>query len=424
MPDRLGRVEDPTFASDTGRADKRKAKSISQADTASTSDEQSGESKTATTAIMQVLPALESGGVERGTLEMADAILAKGWHSLVVSEGGSMQSALERKGSSHITLPISSKNPFAILRNSRKLARIIKKENISLVHARSRAPAWAAMLAARRCNVPFVTTFHGMYSGSAFPLKRWYNSIMTKGDRVIAISEFVARHIYDHYRTDPKKLTIIHRGVDLTTFDPEAISQHRIVALANQWRIPDDLPIIFMPGRLTRWKGQMELIRALSMLDTRHFFCIIAGHEGSHRKYRHELEDAIMQRDLGSNVRIVDATRDMPAAYLLSHVIVVPSTRPEAFGRIAPEAGAMGKPVIAFGHGGALETVQDGRTGWLVQPGNVPKLSEAINESLTISDARYRQLSEAARLYAREQFALDKMRNQTLAVYQSLLQTA
>lgn len=203
--------------------------------------------------ILQILPRLQAGGVERGTIEMTDAITKAGWRALVVSEGGALIPNITHAGGEHITLPVASKSPFAIRRNAHKLGQIMKQNNVSLVHARSRAPAWSAYMACQSLEVPFVTTFHGVYGTEGF-LKKRYNSVMAKGDRVIAVSQYVYDHILDEYEVDPARLRLIHRGVDLKSFNPDKVIPDRIIALTKAWRLEDDNspPIIFCPGRITR----------------------------------------------------------------------------------------------------------------------------------------------------------------------------
>ena len=196
-----------------------------------------------------------------------------------------MLPSLAYVGGEHITLPLASKNPFTIWRNAKRLEKIIRAQQVDIVHARSRAPAWSACIAAKRTGIPLVTTFHGVY-GLQPKIKQKYNAVMTKGERVIAISYFVARHIAEHYQVEPSRLRIIHRGVDLTLFDPNRIVPQRMVDLVTKWRIPDDLPIIIMPGRITRWKGQHVLIEALAKLPHRHFFCLLVGDDMGHLNYR------------------------------------------------------------------------------------------------------------------------------------------
>ena len=218
--------------------------------------------------VLQVLPALETGGVERGAVDIAAAVAAAGWRALVASSGGAMVRELVRAGAEHVTLPLARKSPFALRANVASLAALIESEGVDIVHARSRAPAWSAYEAARRTGRPFVTTFHGTYNfGNA--LKRWYNGVMARGDRVIAISDFIADHVRRNYGVGDERLRVVPRGIDLEVFDPARVNSERIVQLAAKWRLPDGVPVVMLPGRLTRWKGQAALIDALTVLGRR-----------------------------------------------------------------------------------------------------------------------------------------------------------
>ncbi len=370
--------------------------------------------------ILQVLPQMRTGGVERGTIEIAGAIVRAGWRALVVSAGGSMIPNLIYAGGEHITLPLASKNPFIIWRNARALEKVIHHYKVDIVHARSRAPAWSAWLAAKRTNTAFVTTFHGVY-GLEPRLKKYYNAVMTKGDRVIAISNFIAQHIKDNYKVHPSRLRIIHRGVDTDIFSPERVRQQPMVDLAAKWRVPDDIPLILMPGRITRWKGQHVLVEALARLPHRHFFCLLVGDDLGHPSYRKEIEHLIIRRGLEGNVRIADNTAAMAEAYTLAEVVVSPSIEPEAFGRVPVEAQAMGRMVIATSHGGACETIIHGETGWLAKPGDPEDLSKVIEGVLHMTEEEKTYISNNAIAHVREHFSAQSMCSKTLRVYEELI---
>jgi glycosyltransferase involved in cell wall biosynthesis len=370
--------------------------------------------------ILQVLPALRSGGVERGTIEVARAIVQAGGVALVASSGGPMTAQLAHAGATHVTLPLKTRNPFAILRNSYRLSRLIRKYKVDIVHARSRAPAWSAWLAARRTGTHFMTTFHGTY-GLQNKWKQRYNSIMTRGERVIAISYFIAQHIRAHYAVDTSRVRIIHRGVDLKLFDPFKHSPQRMIVLAKEWRLPDDLPVIIFPGRITRWKGQDVFIRALAALPHRHFFAVIVGDDNGHETYRKELEALIMACGLGDYVRIAGHTQYISEAYMLARLVVSTSIEPEAFGRVVLEAQAMGKPVVATNHGGPQETVIADVTGWLVSPGDILQLSSVIGHALALDDEALNAMAQEAIANA-QHFSMDKMCDQTLSLYAELLE--
>ena len=312
--------------------------------------------------VMQVLPALVQGGVERTAVEIASAVGKAGGRCIVVSAGGPMQHDITRARAEHITLPVDSKNPFVMYANISRLAKIISDNNVDIVHARSRAPAWSAWAAAKRCGVPFVTTFHGTYSLGG-RLKHRYNAIMTRGKRVIANSTFIAGHIRKNYGVPSAKLRIIHRGVDLDRFDAHKVKTQRVVGLANEWRLEDGLPVVMLPGRLSRWKGQTVFIKAIAALGRKDIRCLLVGSDQGRSDYRKELVKMIADNGLNEVVRIIENCNDMPAAYMLTDVVVSASTDPEAFGRVITEAQALGRPVIATDHGGARETVIQGETG-------------------------------------------------------------
>lgn len=366
------------------------------------------------------MPSLITGGVERGALDVAASLVEAGCTSLIASSGGPMVHELERYRSRHFKLPVDAKTPWAIWKNIERLADLIRAENVDLVHARSRAPAWSAYYAARRTHRPFVTTFHGTYNFSG-GLKHRYNAIMTKGDRVIAISDFIAGHIAEHYKIDPAIIRVIPRGIDEVQLDPARVTQERVIQLATQWRLGSDVPVITLPGRLTRWKGHTVLIDALAKLPHRDFLCLFVGSEGRRSEYRKELEAQVLERGLGGSVRIVGECRDMAAAYMLSDVVVSASTDPEAFGRVAAEASAMGRPVVATDHGGARETVKPGETGWLVPPGNADALAEAIQQALSLSEKQRVALGKRGRAYILSRFTKKRMCEATLAVYREVL---
>ncbi len=369
--------------------------------------------------ILQVLPELRSGGVERGTIEMARAIKKAGGRPIVASQGGAMVSQLSHSGILHLHLPLASKNPLTIRKNAKKLAKIIKEHNVNIVHARSRAPAWSAWLACKRTKCHFVTTFHGTY-GLKGSMKRWYNSIMTRGARVIAISHFIANHIQTNYRIDPTNLRIIHRGVDLKLFNPFAHSPQRMIEITKEWRLPEELPLILFPGRITRWKGQDVFLKALALLPHRNFFAIILGDDKGHGAYRQELEALITQLGLEGHVRMARHTNYVSEAYMLSRVVVATSLEPEAFGRVVLEAQAMGKPVIATNHGGPQETVIADVTGWLIEPGKEDVLSMYIEHALKLDDETMHWMAEQGVINAR-QFSVEMMCQNTLNVYSELL---
>lgn len=370
--------------------------------------------------VLQVLPGLETGGVERGTVDMTAAIVNAGWTALVVSSGGQMVREVERAGGTHITLPSHSKNLFVMRANARRLARLIRWHGVDLVHARSRAPAWSARLAARRTRCHFVTTFHGTYSARG-ALKRRYNRIMARGERVIAISDFIGEQVVSLYRADPARVRVIHRGIDVGIFNAAAVTPARTIQLANEWRLADGMPVIMMPGRLTRWKGQGVLIDALARLGRRDVRCLIVGSDQGRTRYREEIEKRARRAGIADIVQLVGHCRDMPAAYMHADVVVSASVEPEAFGRVAAEAQAMGRPVIATDLGAARETVIDGETGWLVPPGDPDALAAVLAKAIAMSTAAREAMAARATAHIHAKFTRDRMCAETLAVYRELL---
>ena len=375
---------------------------------------------TSSPTILQVLPALATGGVERGTVDVAAAIVAHGWRALVASNGGRLVPQLVQHGAEHIALPLDRKHPFALWQNSRRLADVARREQVSLIHARSRAPAWSAFCAARRLGLPFVTTYHGAY-GHSPALKRTYNSVMVRGDAVIAISDYIRDYILKHHpATDPAKITVIPRGVDLAVFNPALVDPTTIAALRRDWQLPDDgRPVILLPARPSRWKGLDVALAALARLPSRNWHAVFLGCIGN--RYADALVAEAQAAGLADQITFAPPTDAMPAAYRIADLVLSPATKPEAFGRIAIEAQAMGRPVIATDHGGARETIRDGVTGWLVPPGDAEALALRIMDLLSLdTDERY-ALAVAAR-HQSETFSLAAMTEATLSLYTDVLQ--
>ena len=369
--------------------------------------------------MLQIIPSLVSGGAERGTVDLAAALVEAGWISHVASSGGALKQGVIRAGAQHLTLPLASKNPLVMRRNAKVLVRLIRQLGIDIIHARSRAPAWSAWAAAGATGCHFVTTFHNAY-GARTALKRRYNSVMARGERVIAISHFVADHAATVYGIERERLRVIPRGVDLASFDPTRVGAQRIIDLARQWRLPDDAPVVMLPGRLTRWKGGLDFIAAIAALGRRDLCCILVGAAQSGR-FRKELDAAIEGRGLGGLFRLVGECGDMPAAYMLADVVVSASRDPEGFGRVVVEAQAMGRPVVATDHGGARETIVPGVTGWLVPPRDPDALAAAIGEVLSLGAQERECLARRTIAHVAAHFTRDAMCARTIEVYEELL---
>jgi glycosyltransferase involved in cell wall biosynthesis len=381
--------------------------------------------------ILQIIPALDTGGAELSTVEIAHAIVRGGGRALVATSGGRLSARIIEAGGEIIPFPAATKNPARMMANARALAALIRRETVDLVHARSRAPAWSAFAAARATKRPFVTTYHGAYAEKN-ALKRAYNSVMARGDRVIANSAFTAHLIRTRYGTDEARIRIIHRGVDATEFDRAHLDDARLAALRSAWNIAPDQRVILQAARLTRWKGQPVLIEALAQLSTMSgdWVCVFAGDDQGRTAYSDELASLAARHGVSDRVRFVGHVGDMPAAFALATVTVIASTDPEAFGRTAIEAQMMGSPVIATRIGAPPETVRappavtyGERTGWLIAPGDPPALAAALTQALGLSPGERERMSDRAVANARDHFSLDAMKLATLVVYDELLDT-
>ncbi|CAN7463497.1 glycosyltransferase family 4 protein [Phenylobacterium sp. LjRoot219] len=376
--------------------------------------------------LLQVVPELETGGAELSALEIARAVTTAGGRALVASRGGRMVSRLEADGGRLVTLPAHSKNPLVILGNAARLVDLIRREKVSLVHARSRAPAFSALWAAQATGTPFVATYHGIYKAKS-GLKRWYNAVMTRGDLVIANSDYTRAHVLAEHRIDPAKVVAIPRGVDLDRFDPAHIAPERVDALNQAWGIaPDDRRTkILLAGRLTRIKGHLTIVEAAQRLRAQgrdDFLILFAGDDQGRTDYRQELAGAIAAAGLQEAIRIVGHCDDMPAAFLLCDLAILPTTVPESFGRAAVEPQAMGRPVIAAAHGGTLETVVAGETGWLAPPGDAGAWADALAEAIDLGPAGRDRMGAAAQVRARSLYRVEAMCEATLTAYERVLE--
>lgn len=373
--------------------------------------------------IMQVLPALNSGGVEQGVIDLNAAIVAAGGQSIVVSSGGTRVREIVKAGGVHIQLPVHSKNPLVIATNITRLRHLIRKHDVDIVHACSRAPAWSAGRAVQGTAARYVTSVHAEHKITG-ALKKLYNSSITKGERVIAVSHFLADHLEANYQVDPARIRVVHRGVAIERFHPNAVTPDRLIKLAKQWRIPDGASVVMLPGRINRTKGHMFLIDALQKIQHKDLFCLFVGSSLGNENFRRELEGYIENSGLNGSVRIVSACDDMPAAYMLATVVVSPALKPEGFGRIQIEAQAMGRPIISTDHGGAKETIVPDETGWLVPPGDVDALAAALDEALSLDAGLRARLATHAMSHVVKSFSNDKMCASTLDVYAELLNAA
>jgi glycosyltransferase involved in cell wall biosynthesis len=380
--------------------------------------------------ILQIIPRLDTGGAERTTVEITAAVAASGGRALVASEGGRMAQQVIEAGGQIIPFPAGTKNPAYMLANGFRLARLIEREGVDLLHARSRAPAWSALLAARMTGCAYVTTYHGAYAERG-PLKRGYNSVMARGDVVIANSRYTAELIQARYGTPAKRIRVIHRGIDEATFDPDRVVPERVSRLRRSWGVGTVERVVLLAARLTGWKGQSVLIDAFGALPAgvREGVCLVlAGDAQGRTGYVDDLQRQAAALDLADRVRLVGHVEDMPAAYLAAHVCVVASTEPEAFGRAAAEAQAMGCPVIATGIGAAPETVRavpaysaEEITGWLVPPNDPGALADRLRAALALSGEQRTAMGARARAHIMSAFSLESMQLATLRSYDELL---
>lgn len=371
--------------------------------------------------VLQVLPELNQGGVELGTIEIASELKKKGIENFVASEGGRMAYQLERMKVKHFTLPLKTKNPFKWWLNYRRLVKIIRQNGINIVHARSRAPAWSAYWAAKKTGAKFLTTFHGTYGLKPRWLKLRYNRVMTYGDLVIAISNHIKQHILKNYKCDENKIRLIHRCVNMDNFDVSKMTAERMIKLMEEYHLPEDKKIILLIGRLTRWKGQRLMIDALEKIKDTDFFCVFVGDDQGRTYYTEELKEAIANKGMEGRFAFIRNVTDVPAMMMISDVVVSASLEPEAFGRIAAEGEAMGRIVVASNIGGSLENLKDGVTGMHFKAGDADSLASVLRSALSMSEAERKKMGEAAIDFVKENFTKQIMCDKTLAVYHELV---
>lgn len=373
-------------------------------------------------AILQVVPALETGGAERTTVDMARAIVAAGGRAIVASRGGRMVEELIAAGATHAEMAVHSKNPVVMGLNVERLARLIEREGVDLVHARSRAPGWSALAAARRAKVPFVTTYHSRVHEKP-RLKVFYNSVMVRGDAVIANSQWTAANIRAVHKPEEARIFTVPRGIDIAAFASPA--PERVAALKSRWGIGDDAGTIFLhPARLTRWKGQVISIAAAQLLKQRgigDFTLLLAGDAQGRDAYEGELRQAIAAAGLGAHVRLVGHSDDMAAAYALSHCVLSPSIEAEPFGRTAVEAQAASRPVVVSDSGGQQETVIEGKTGFRVPPGDPAALADAMARVAGMDAATRAAMGAAGHDNAATHYSVGAMCGATLSIYARLI---
>jgi glycosyltransferase involved in cell wall biosynthesis len=371
--------------------------------------------------IIQALPSLISGEVENGTVEIAKFLVENGYQSIVLSSGGEMVEELKHSLSKHIQINIDSKNPFWIYKNIAIINKILQDYQVDIIHARSRAPAWSCYYATKNTNTRFITTVHGIYSSKNF-LQRMYNSVMTKGDRVIAVSDFVKKYLLENYVVDEENIRVIPRGVDHQYYDPSKINPLKIQKFRKKYNLPEDVPIVLLPARFTNWKGQKLLIQAINKIKSLNFYCIMVGDLAKHPEYVNNVKEMIASLRLQNKIQLFGSENDMYNLYAISDIILSTSIEPEAFGRTIIEAQSMQKLVIASNIGGTSETIAHEVSGLHFISSDVSDLAETIKYSLEIFGSKtHIDMINSARESVINNYSLRSMQIKTLKVYQELL---
>ncbi len=369
--------------------------------------------------IAQILPALNTGGVERGVVEISKALIDNNFRSIVISSGGYMVPQLKRNGTAHYELDVKTKNPFKWSKIRSQLKIILEKERVDLIHLCSRGPAWIAFPLGSILDIPVITSVHMRFRKSNF-LKKYYNSILTKGNLIIAISKHIEESIKESFPKVSDKIKIIHRGVDLDLFNPTNINSARIIAQSKLLNLKDNLPVIIMAARPAMWKGYLSLIKALSKVD-QNYQCVLIGASDGSKKFQDTLIKHIIKFNLETKVKLVDSSKDIQASLILGDIIIMPSVTPEPFGRIILEAQALGKIPIAFDHGGASETILNGRNGFLAEPLNINSLAENISLALSLKTNKREKMSTFSKKFVSKNFSHDRMCKLTLSLYKQCI---
>ena len=377
--------------------------------------------------VLQVIPKLGYGGAETGCYDIAHFLAEKDCKSIIVTSGGPLIQYVRKKKVKIIKLPVNSKNPLTVILNTIALALIQIFYRIDIVHARSRAPAWSCYWSTFFTRRKFVTTFHGTYNFKN-KFKKFYNSVMVKSKLTIAGSNFIFNHInenYSKYLKHKNKLLVIFRGINLNYYNPNKISDIKLLKLKKEWNIEDDKFKILLPGRLTNWKGQLNFIEALNILiedyNTTNFQAIILGSDQGRKVYKKKLIDLIQRYRLGPKIKFFEHCKEMPLAYSLSDVVVSASTKPEAFGRVSVEAQAMGKPIIASDLGGSKETILKGKSGFLYKYDDPRQLAKNLNNIIELDEVSLHSMGNEGRKNVSKKFDVEAMCDSTLREYKKLL---
>ena len=369
--------------------------------------------------IAQILPALNNGGVERGVVEISKALVDNNFRSIVISSGGYMVPQIIRNGGIHYELDVQTKNPLKWPKIRSELKSVLEGENVDLIHFCSRAPAWIGVPLGAILDIPIITSVHMRFRKSNV-FKKYYNSILTKGNFIIAISKHIEKSIKNSFPMVSGKIKVIHRGVDLDLFNPNNINPARIISQSKHLNLKDNVPVIIMAARPAMWKGYQVLIKALSKVK-HNFQCVFIGAGDGNQKFQNILIKKIIQSKLETKIKLIGSTRDIQAAMILGDLIIMPSLTPEPFGRIVLEAQALGKIPIAFDHGGASETIIDGKTGFLAEPFNVESLSEKISFALSLKPQKREKIGEFAKKIVSKNYSHHRMCNLTISLYKQTI---
>jgi glycosyltransferase involved in cell wall biosynthesis len=377
--------------------------------------------------VLQVIPKLGYGGAETGCYDVAHYLPENNCDSFIVTSGGELLKFIDKEKVKVIRLPVHSKNPLLIIINFIALVGIILFNNISIVHARSRAPAWSCLLATKVTGRKFVTTFHGTYNFQN-NFKKFYNSVMVRAHLVIAGSNFIFSHIKENYSkhlNSKKKLMVIFRGINVDYFDPTTKIEGDKKKLLKKWDIEKDKKILLLPGRLTPWKGQEMFIEAINIVNTElgyeAFYVVVLGSDQGRDLYKKKLIRLSEQYRMTKQIRFIDHCKDMALAYEVSDIVVSASIEPEAFGRVAVEAQSMEKPIIASNIGGSNETIIDEKTGFLFETGNAKSLSQKILKTLSLDETSLKSVGTEGRKNIIKKFNVEKMCFSTYSEYKRLL---
>ena len=370
--------------------------------------------------LLQIIPSLESGGAEQGTIDVANYIAEQGFESVVVSSGGRMLNHLSQKGVHHLHLPVHSKNPIAIFKNIKKIKNIVLNNKINLVHVRSRAPAWSVYFA---CNnlCRSTSTFHNVY-GHQNVFKRFYNKGLSKVNNIVAISEYVKKLISDIYKINEKKITVIYRGIDIDLFNPEINDEIKFSKFFSKYNLPGDKKIILYPGRLTQWKGQIEFLDILKSLDLNNIICYFIG-DDKNLSYKSKLEKELYKRNLNLDCKILGhlPKEDMRLMYKSSDLIISSPLKPEGFGRVISEGLAMKKIVLCYNFGGPKEQILGLDNLYAIEPYNTKQMIKNINIALNLPKNKIIQMGEIARQHIQKKFSKQIMLKNYFRFYQKII---